>query len=108
MTLTPPTDVTRHGTGPNQAPWPVKPTQSAHFSTVHAAARYLLDPPADLTAERIEDAVELISAHLGITYARSSTGIWLAAREGHAEPTGPYGSRLEAQLMAIHDDLPTL
>lgn len=103
-----PVEVTRYGTGPNQAPRPIKPVSSPLFASVRAAAQYLLDPPADLTADRIDGALELISAHLGLTYARASTGVWVAVREHHAEPTGPYGSRLEAQFMAVSGDLQAL
>lgn len=71
------------------------------FAQVRDAARYLLDPPEDVQAERLEEALEQISEHLGIQYAGSSTGVWLAVGTERPGTMGPYGSRLEAQYSAV-------
>lgn len=71
------------------------------FAHVNDAARYLLDPPEDVQAERLEEALDRISEHLGIQYAGSSTGVWLAILADQDTPMGPYGSRLEAQYSAV-------
>lgn len=71
------------------------------FAHVRDAARYLLDPPEDVQAERLEEALDLLSGHLHIEYAGSSTGVWLAVGTDRPGTMGPYGSRLEAQYSAV-------